>query len=509
MHTRLILLMLLLVTLGCPTDPGAADDDDATAGDDDDATAGDDDDATAGDDDDATAGDDDDATGVPGPYPPIYIVVNAHGHNYGYTSAVQKISTNNSQYEAHRAEVLWLADETAAYGARMSFQLNGEYARDARLAGHTQEILDLEAAGHAIAGVHYHSYYFTGANEYWASFSAGSPEADANGWVEQAFDDHVGEVELLVGRSVDRIDPASGTKAETEALMDAHGVPIAPGGEVFSYTDWNMKPWTPFRAAPGTYLQHDATGPRVGLASIGQLGQSSAEGLHAINASVPQLKRHFLMVLSEWREHERNGEPPQIWTFGVMTHPDKNNKYRAEVTELLAFFNSFTAEVTDRGNPVAQFATDVEVAAVYEAWEGANPDGERLDFNWLEHREGNTQPFPYLMEGVVNGLLHCELDEATPELDLGGDVRAFKLWKRDQALGPPDAEGRRGLVNIGDLLHAVYLLWSDGDDAVVDLSSETSGTVYVMNGITGATSTADVSAVTVPGTPVIVSTEAF
>ena len=278
----------------------------------------------------------------------------------------------------------------------------------------------------------------------------------------QVIADAMGE-ELGVNISVVSTPGAAGTKAETEALMDAHGVPIAPGGEVFSYTDWNMKPWTPFRAAPGTYLQHDATGPRVGLASIGQLGQSSAEGLHAINASVPQLKRHFLMVLSEWREHERNGEPPQIWTFGVMTHPDKNNQYRAEVTELLAFFNSFTAEVTDRGNPVAQFATDVEVAAVYEAWEGANPDGERLDFNWLEHREGNTQPFPYLMEGVVNGLLHCELDEATPELDLGGDVRAFKLWKRDQALGPPDAEGRRGLVNIGDLLHAVYLLWSDGD----------------------------------------------
>ena len=182
MHTRLILLMLLLVTLGCPTDPGAADDDDATAGDDDDATAGDDDDATAGDDDDATAGDDDDATGVPGPYPPIYIVVNAHGHNYGYTSAVQKISTNNSQYEAHRAEVLWLADETAAYGARMSFQLNGEYARDARLAGDSQEIVDLGTAGHAIGGVHYHGFYFTGANEWYHDTHGTHPEGTLLGW---------------------------------------------------------------------------------------------------------------------------------------------------------------------------------------------------------------------------------------------------------------------------------------------------------------------------------------
>ena len=500
-------LLAFLVSLGCtPAGDPPVDDDDARAANDDDATA-DDDDAT-GDDDDAT-GDDDDSTEPPGPYPPIYIRVEAHGHNYGFQTAVQKIQNGTTQYERHRAEVLWLAAETEAYGARMSYQLNGEYARDARLAGHTQEIQDLRTAGHAIGGVHFHSYYFSGANEFWAPFTAGSSEAVANDWVHQAFDDQVGEVEALIGAPVDRVDPASGTRDETAVFMTDHGVPIEPGGEVMSYTLWNTKPWSPFRSESGTYLQADPDGLRVGVSSIGQLGQSTPEGLHAINASVPQLKRRFLAVLSEWREHERSGDPAQIWTFGVMTHPDQNADYREEVTELLAFFSEFVNTTTPAGNSVAEFSTDVGVAGIFEDWEAANPQGERFDFNWIAHREGDLQPFPYRVEGVVDGLKDCELDATTPELSLGADVQVYKLMKREQAFGPPDAEGRRPLVSIGDPLHPVYLLWADADGVVVDLSGELTGTVNVKDGIAGTVTTADASAVPVSRGPMVVSGEAF
>jgi hypothetical protein len=504
-----IFLVFLALLIGCITPaPTGPNDDDSTTDDDD--SADDDDDSTQpDDDDDGTPPDDDDDTPPPGPYPPIYIMVSAHGHNFGYPSAAAKISSGNQMYWNHRDEILWLAEETAAYGAKMSYQLNGEYARDARLEGHSQEIQDLELDGHGVAGVHYHSYYFTGTAEYWAPYTAGSPEADTNGWVQQSFNDHVGEVEELVGRSVDRVDPASGEREEMEAMMTDRGVPIEPGGEPFSYTDWNMKPWSPYRRAPGTYMQADATGPRVAVVSIGQLGQSEATGLHAVNASVPQLKRRFLSAVSEWREHERNGDPPRIWTFGVMTHPDKNADHREDVTELLEFFSTFVAETTEAGNAVAEFASDVVVAEVYEAWEAANPEGERFDFNWIAHRDGDLQPFPYLVEGVVNGLKDCELDESTPEIDLGEGVRGFHLWKRDQTFGPPDADGRRGLTDIGDLLHEVYLLWADEDGTVVDLSGELSGTVHVMDGISGATSTADAASLTVSAGPTVVSAEAF
>lgn len=455
-------------------------------------------------------------TGGGATYPPIYVLFNSHGHNYGFpvgADADPNFPQMKAQrYQAHRAEVIWLRDTTEAYGARMSFQLNGEYARDARLAGDADHIAELPGRGHSV-GTHFHRYEFSGQNEFWTPYSAAEATFDR---IQKTWSDHVGEVSMALGAPLIRIDGATTASAPDsgtwlEDLREAFDVRIEAGGEALSYTEWNIPPWNPYRRKRGTVLREDPASPIVALGGYPQIGLPEPQGLHALVTTVPQLERHFLMLLAEWREHERLGDPPKIWFIAFMSHPDQNAAYHGEVTELLEFLSDYVGEPTPRGTPMAAFATDEELLDVFEQWEAENPGVSSFDFDWEGYLAGTPQPYPYTLLGVVEGLKDCEV--TGPPLSAWSDqgVVAYPLAHRDIVRGPPNDNGQAPVLSVGDLGPAVYLLWSDaGAPATIDFSSEVPGTVFVKDGRSGEVTEADAAALVVPEHPIVVSqTDAF
>ena len=82
--------------------------------------------------------------------PSILVVLNSHSHSYGLEEELRGTpefwTRKATRYETHKEEVLWLDGLADSLGFRMSYQLNGEYLRDAREAwGDEAHIRDLEA----------------------------------------------------------------------------------------------------------------------------------------------------------------------------------------------------------------------------------------------------------------------------------------------------------------------------------------------------------------------------
>ncbi|MDP6944968.1 MAG: hypothetical protein QF464_12520, partial [Myxococcota bacterium] len=381
---------------------------------------------------------------------------------------------------------------------------NGEYCRDARLldGDDTQHIRDLDLAGH-VMGSHFHTYQLTDADEYWESV----PKSAATEEVLQAiWDAQLGECEEALGHEVYRIDPAldSSVTDATAFVQDhklAYGVAVEPAGEAFSYAHWNHKPWNPFRKKPGTKLTEDHTHPMLGVMSVPQTGQVEPQGKHQVMASVPQIQRQFMMLVAEWRERERAGDSPRLWTFGIMTHPNDNAAHREDMEAIVAWLKTWTETVTAKGNAVAEFATDADIVQRYEAWEAKNPGASSFDYDWEAYLAGDIWPYPYWVEGATLGLKDCDY---IGEFDLGPDVQAYEFANREVLRSPPNAEGI-SVMNIGELRLPVFMLWSHGGpSSVADLSGSVTGTVFVRDGLTGEVTTADASQITVPVHPVIV-----
>lgn len=243
------------------------------------------------------------------------------------------------RYQAHRAEVIWLRDITESFGAKMSFQLNGEYARDARIAGDAEHVAELPGRGQSV-GTHFHRCVFTEMDEYWRPYTQQEATAELQ---SQTWADHIGEVEAALGAEILRVDGATASQEQldiADTLLVDYGVGLAAGGEALTYTDWAIPPWNPFRRAFGTRTSEDPAAPVVALGGYSQIGLAMPMGLDAMLTTVPQLERHFLMLLAEWREHERRGDPPKIWHFAFMTHPDRNAAYHDEVVEFLEFLSA-------------------------------------------------------------------------------------------------------------------------------------------------------------------------
>ncbi len=451
-------------------------------------------------------------TGGAGPtYPPIHILFNAHGHNYGFPqgadTAPNFAQLKAQRYQAHRTEVIWLRDTAESVGARMSFQLNGEYARDARLAGDAAHIAELPARGHSV-GTHFHEYVFSGSNEFWTPYTPNDATFDL---VQQTWHDHITEVEMALGAPLLRVDGATiasdpNSDAWMEDLRDQFDVRIEAGGEPLSYTEWAIPPWNPYRRKRGTPLSQDPTSPLLALGGYPQIGLPQPQGLHALVTTVPQLERHFLMLLAEWREHERLGDTPRIWSIAFMSHPDQNAAYHHEVSELMAFTREYVDMVTPRGTPVAEFSSDTQLRETYLAWEAEHPGLSSFDFDWAAHLAGDLQPYPYTLEGVTLGLKDCEV--TGPALTTWADqgVVAYPMARREIVRGAPDAEGRTPVLSVGDLGAPVYLLWSDAGAAVtIDFSSAEAGMLYVKDGRTGEVTQAQASALAVPEQPIVVS----
>jgi hypothetical protein len=311
---------------------------------------------------------------------PIYVTVNAHGHNYGLPQTAYQdfvrddnlegwFALKRQRYQTHRDEIMWLAEETERVGARMSYQLNGEYARDAFTimadvdGDDTEHLRDLVARGHAMSA-HFHPFVLSDADEFWEDINRRvmTPEL-----MDQLWADQLGSIETALGFGVLRADPAH--ERDTEALMthfnalhERYGLTIENVGESFSTTHWAHRPWNTFRRDITTDLREDLSGPRVAVHSYPQVGREAPQGLHVVITTVPQLQRRFMDITLQWLYSQATGQTPRIWTFGIMTHPDSNARYADEMRDMLGWLEEMTQRESPFGGPIAEFVTDTELA---------------------------------------------------------------------------------------------------------------------------------------------------
>ena len=445
-------------------------------------------------------------------YPPIYIQIQSHGHTYGIkTSSGDFTATKLEKYTTHKDEILWLASETEKYSAKMSYQLNGEYSQDAVFYNESAHIETIHNSGHHIGGVHYHRYTL-GEDRFWEEFT--SDEDAEKGDI--AFDDHVGKTNDLLnlfGEKVIRVDPAVGDLDNSLSKFNEYDISILPGGEAFSYSKWNIKPWNPFNKMDGTKLSEDLTSDRVSIMSYGQVGKDAPAGIHAVYASVEQLKRHFLMQLAEWREHERLGDKAKIWSFGIMTHPDQNADHRDHMTDMIMFLSEYVTSTTENGTPIAKFVTDKELAEILTNWKSQFPGRSSFDFDWENHRKfeageagATAEEYPYKLEGITEGLFGSDFDSEIKTFN-DSKVKIFKFKYLDSQLGPMNNKYQRGIAVCDEQPIPIFMAWSDaGEGVTIDFSSETNSTnLFIKNGETGEYSVALASNLTITETPILFS----
>ena len=456
------------------------------------------------------------ATGDTVVHPPIYITINAHGHNYGFPERMMDgfvsdgdlegwYDTKRNRYETQRAEIMWLAEETERIGARMSYQLNGEYARDARILNDdVDHLLDLVDRGHSMSA-HFHPYVFTGENEYWENVTnqTMTEELMANLWAS-----HLDEIEETIGFGVSRADAAHDRdNAELQnyfnQLREDYGLTVENVGESFSGTHWAHRPWNVFRRDVDTELLEDLDGPVLAVHSYPQVGREAPQGLHTVISTVPQLKRRFIDVYFQWLYAQKTGQTPRVWTFGLMTHPDSNRNYQDEMLDIMNWLAEWTDAQSPWGGPVAEFTTDYDLAETFEQWEADYPGTSSFSFDLEAYDRGEDVPYPYDLEGMVLGTHDGEFVGTLTDWEDDG-VIVVELVHRNVERGPEQPNGAVE-TTVLDLGLPLYVLWTHGDPVTIDFSNTESGTLYVQDGMTGEITGVDASEIEVSEVPIVVS----
>ena len=452
---------------------------------------------------------------------PIYITVNAHGHTYRIPRTVYQefvedgnlegwFKLKRRRYRHHRDEIMWLAEETERVGARMSYQLNGEYARDARVlmasgtsddTGHLHDLID---RGHTMSA-HFHPYVLSGNDEFWKDIGSRTMTTTL---MDQLWASHLDAIKATLGFGVVRVDAAHNRDtdelaAHFLALVNKYGLQIENVGESFTKTHWVQRPWNVFRRDLKTELMEDFHGRMVTVHSYPQVGRAIPKGRHVVITTVPQLKRRFIDIYLQWLYAQATGQTPRIWTFGIMTHPDSNAQYRDDMLEMLEWLAQMTDLESPFGGPVAEFITDTMLLERYRTWEAAHPGVSSFSFDLEAYKAGEDVLYPYDLEGMVLATHDSEFVEIMDDwADYG--VMAIKLVHRHVERSAPRPNGTVRTTT-GDLEEALYLLWKESDPVVIDMSDEVGPSLFGCDGVTGDVETLDSSAVTVTSVPQVVS----
>ncbi len=432
---------------------------------------------------------------------PILLTISVHGHNYGLdTSNEDAALYREERYTSHQTELLWLADLAESEGMLLSVQLNGEYARDAIAFDDTAHLDALQDAGHELS-VHFHRFHLEPEGSSWLEYEA---HEASEARVRQTWADHINAFEDAVGTEPLRVDAATGIDTpEQLALMDdlevEYGIEISHNlGERLSYTPWNIKPMTPYRRAAGTYTRSDPDGQSITTSALGQVTNAPPQGHHAVYSSPDQIRRHLLVLEAERRHQALAGVDDPVWQFGIMTHLDLNAANRLPVENMIREL----AEQTRRDG-LAMPATDSTVLDAFEAWEDRNPGAVAFSFDWEGWLAGDDVSLPYALEGVICGLKDTEHHASIVP---SSGVYGVELKGREIMRGPSDERGFPGEMAVGDALGPIYMLWSEQhSDTTIDFSSKLSGTVWVMDGLSGEITTQDAGQLTVPTVPILVT----
>jgi len=323
----------------------------------------------------------------------------------------QQLPLDQRRVFFHRqlANTKWLLDLLEPYGVKVSFLAVGECyefcTEESEQAACLPLLTRLQASG-GILGTHQHADYSRGVHD-WPTIANAYTNPDPAD-VRKVWDSGKQFTDQAVRLTLGITDPAAiaavNTAAESHAqltdpnqLMEEYGYTVREGGaDQIMASFFNHVPWNPFR--PGqTAISEDLatqfvtvpqgmvvghTGPHLGLWQDGTSARKKAE---------------FLQIYANWKERNRTGVMPKVWSFGWGVHTqdlDSGSESRAAIVDLIPWLrDEFVSKADATGKPPAKFASYLDIRDEYLAWEAAHPGIS--SFNCLATSTDYTK-YPYL-----------------------------------------------------------------------------------------------------------------
>lgn len=287
------------------------------------------------------------------------------------------------------ANAAWLMDFVEPYGVKISFLAVGECyefcTESSEQAACLPLLARLQASG-GILGTHSHTEYRRGAHDWPSIPNAYTNPAAAD--VRTVWDTNKQQTDAAIQLALGLTDPAAiaavNTASESHAqltdpnqLMEEYGYTIREGGaDQVMANYFSHVPWNPFR--PGqTAIAEDLTtqfvtvpqgmvvghtGPHLGLWQDGTSNRKKAE---------------LLQLYANWKERNRTGAAPKVWSFGWGVHTQDLNDgsdSRLAIMDLIPWLrDEFINKADAAGRPLARFASYIDVRNEYLAWEAQHP----------------------------------------------------------------------------------------------------------------------------------------
>ncbi|MFQ5594978.1 MAG: hypothetical protein ACE5HA_12605, partial [Anaerolineae bacterium] len=389
-------------------------------------------------------------------------------------------ATTPEKYADTSGNLEWEMAQAEAVGARVSFHMSGAYAEQAVEAGAQAPWSGHLADGHTV-GVHFHSFLRGPQPFQWTYSPSPSQQQIAQAWQDNhdLVADLVGAEALWIGES--HYACPSCWEDLGYQLRTTEQMAQLPAGQ---HIVWLVER---DRAGVITYPHF----PQIGQAAW----HGPPQNRNYFDLRVPQLKKEFLMLYLEWLERERLGLEPQVWAFGWLNHGGRNTDlYADEIQEMFTWMgDNFAGRTSPRGNVIAEFVSDHQLADRYKAYEQAG--GQPLP----PPTDNVNDQFPYMAHALEDAGVTADL---SAQLGLPG-VRLFELERAPAENPPPGAPPK------------VYLLFReiDGND-VVDISDVLASrgvdatNLTLINVVDGSTSPADGRSLLLGPTPLVLEAAA-
>ena len=374
------------------------------------------------------------AVGVAG-QPPIYMTFDVH---VDPVSNGFPVSGKRSVYEERTDNMEWVLEQTEPLDIPISFLSGGWYMEmlvdDGPWGDGAKVVRRMYATGGQI-GSHSHNEYQAGKFD-WPSFT-GTPNlvesrkswADNINWVNRGIEtafwgnppQPVSEINNVKGSHLPK------SEEDYHTLMEEFGITVRePGPEEDYYGYYGHHIWNPFRPSTDNAMAEDLSAPFVQVVSGPVIGRTGIHHGTLQDMSAESVKRQFLQLYINWRHAERTDAPEKVWAWGWGGHAHDFSPGSDSRTDLLDVVDwledNFRDRVEPTGTQIMEYATQMQVAEVYEVWEAANPGESSFSFESLSV---DWDEYPYLMPVAV--AMQDYLWEA--DLDLTCGVDAFQLDK--------------------------------------------------------------------------------
>ena len=303
----------------------------------------------------------------------------------------------------------WVLDQTESHSIPLSFLSSGWYmervVNGGPLGNGAVLVRRMYATGGQI-GSHHHNEFRRGDFD-WPNAASDVPFSlvhtqwkDNIEWVNAGIKTAFWGTPPVAVEDINRVKGAHAPNDEIKyhQLMNEFGFDVRePGPEEDYYGYFGHHIWHPYRPSVSNHLAEDLNTSFVQIPAGPIIGHQSVHHGTMQDMRAAAMKRQFLQIYLNWRNANRTGSDPKVWTWGWASHAndfDPTATSREDLLEVLSWMAShFRNRREPDGSLIMQYATHLDVADAYLNWETANPEVSSFSFDSLIEEDWTTYPW--------------------------------------------------------------------------------------------------------------------